>query len=86
MTSVINKKELDIYKLCNINYQEFIVTVDQLLNVRSIAKNINNEIVDFDQNHENIQKELQIKEDELQDYILVSKNLEIARVALQDAL
>lgn len=45
----INKKEQEIERLCNRNYQSFITSVDSLLSVRKDADLLKDQIRAFDQ-------------------------------------
>ncbi|GBC13539.2 exocyst complex subunit Sec15-like protein [Rhizophagus irregularis DAOM 181602=DAOM 197198] len=79
----VRKKEGEIERMCNSNYQEFIQSVDQLLKVRQGTVNLKNKIIDLNYDVQKSGKKVASKKKELIQTRRIQKNIDEAVETLQ---
>ncbi|KAG9287563.1 hypothetical protein G9A89_019624 [Geosiphon pyriformis] len=82
----VRKKEGEIERMCNSNYQEFVHSVDQLLKVRQGTVNLKNKIIDLNYDVQLSGKKLASKKKELIQTRRIQKNIDEAVETLQTCL
>ncbi|CAG8604575.1 6893_t:CDS:10 [Acaulospora morrowiae] len=83
LTSFVRKKEGEIERMCNSNYQEFVHSVDQLLKVRQGTVNLKNKIIDLNYDEQKSGKKVAAKKKELIQTRRTQKNIDEAVETLQ---
>ncbi|CAG8491482.1 5716_t:CDS:10, partial [Ambispora leptoticha] len=86
LTVFVRKKEGEIERMCNSNYQEFVHSVDQLLKVRQGTVNLKNKIIDLNYDVQLSGKKLATKKKELIQTRKIQKNIDEAVETLQTCL
>ncbi|CAG8465584.1 12000_t:CDS:10 [Ambispora gerdemannii] len=86
LTVFVRKKEGEIERMCNSNYQEFVHSVDQLLKVRQGTVNLKNKIIDLNYDVQLSGKKLATKKKELIQTRRIQKNIDEAVETLQTCL
>ncbi|CAG8459120.1 4894_t:CDS:10 [Paraglomus occultum] len=86
LTAFERKKEGEIERMCNSNYQEFVQSVDQLLKVRQGTVNLKNKIIDLNYDVQKSGKKLTTKKKELIQTRKIQKNIDDAIETLQKCL
>ncbi|CAG8434342.1 1359_t:CDS:10 [Diversispora eburnea] len=82
----VRKKEGEIERMCNSNYQEFVHSVDQLLKVRQGTVNLKNKIIDLNYDVQKSGKKVAVKKKELIQTRRIQKNIDEAVETLQSCL
>ncbi|CAG8597920.1 13973_t:CDS:10 [Funneliformis caledonium] len=82
----VRRKDSEIERMCNSNYQEFIQSVDQLLKVRQGTVNLKNKIIDLNYDVQNSGKKVASKKKELIQTRRIQKNIDDAVDTLQSCL
>ncbi|RHZ47096.1 hypothetical protein Glove_593g29 [Diversispora epigaea] len=82
----VRKKEGEIERMCNSNYQEFVHSVDQLLKVRQGTVNLKNKIIDLNYDVQKSGKKVAVKKKELIQTRKIQKNIDEAVETLQSCL
>ncbi|KAJ3054452.1 hypothetical protein HK097_001794 [Rhizophlyctis rosea] len=82
----VHRKEVEIEKMCNFYYQEFVQSVDQLLKVRVGTLNLKNKVVDLNGDLQSIGTKIVDKKKEVIDYRRILLNIESAMDVLQSCL
>jgi len=86
LDAFIRKKDGEIERMCNANYQEFVNSVDQLLKVRQGSLSLKRNIIDLNQALRKTGDEVAEKKLELLEARKVQNNLEKAMDSIQDSL
>ncbi|CAG8569039.1 30545_t:CDS:10 [Gigaspora margarita] len=83
LATFVRKKEGEIERMCNSNYQEFVQSVDQLLKVRQETVNLKNKIIDLNYDVQKSGKKVAAKKKELIQTRKIQKNIDEAVETLQ---
>ncbi|CAG8464408.1 17265_t:CDS:10 [Cetraspora pellucida] len=83
LATFVRKKEGEIERMCNSNYQEFVHSVDQLLKVRQGTVNLKNKIIDLNYDLQKSGKKVAAKKKELIQTRKIQKNIDEAVGTLQ---
>ncbi|CAG8746614.1 22863_t:CDS:2, partial [Racocetra persica] len=83
LATFVRKKEGEIERMCNSNYQEFVHSVDQLLKVRQGTVNLKNKIIDLNYDLQKSGKKVAAKKKELIQTRKIQKNIDEAVETLQ---
>ncbi|CAG8470214.1 2035_t:CDS:2, partial [Scutellospora calospora] len=83
LSTFVRKKEGEIERMCNSNYQEFVHSVDQLLKVRQGTVNLKNKIIDLNYDVQKSGKKVAAKKKELVQTRKTQKNIDEAVETLQ---
>ncbi|KAJ3293591.1 hypothetical protein HK104_004343 [Borealophlyctis nickersoniae] len=86
LSTFIHRKEMEIEKMCNFHYQEFVQSVDQLLKVRVGTVTLRNKIVDLNQELQETGGNIVEKKKEMIENRRTLLNIETAMDALQSCL
>ncbi|RUS31236.1 hypothetical protein BC938DRAFT_478215 [Jimgerdemannia flammicorona] len=86
LDAFIRKKEVDIERMCNNNYQEFVQSVDQLLKVRQGTVNLKHKIVELNTEMHKTGSRLAAKKKELIETRRTQQNIDQAIETLQTSL
>ncbi|CAG8582591.1 18435_t:CDS:10 [Dentiscutata erythropus] len=78
LATFVRKKEGEIERMCNSNYQEFVHSVDQLLKVRQGTVNLKNKIIDLNYDVQKSGKKVAAKKKELIQTRKIQKNIDEA--------
>ncbi|KAI9285424.1 exocyst complex subunit Sec15-like-domain-containing protein [Umbelopsis sp. AD052] len=86
LDAFIRKKDGEIERMCNANYQEFVNSVDQLLKVRQGSLSLKRNIADLNKSLRATGNDLADKKMDLLEARKVQNNLEKAMDSIQDSL
>ncbi|KAJ3045438.1 hypothetical protein HDV00_010308 [Rhizophlyctis rosea] len=82
----VHRKEVEIEKMCNFYYQEFVQSVDQLLKVRVGTVSLKNLVVDLNGELQSIGNKIVDKKKDVIDYRRILLHIESAMDVLQSCL